>query len=92
MAIHVSNRYYDLTPALGSAGARLGVTVLSKSYAPTPAESAAGASLSGWVLMLRDVASVEPFRLEGWTAGGGEGGSPLTDDHPDVLRFLRIGG
>jgi SAM-dependent methyltransferase len=64
LVVHVSNRYYDLSPAIGAAGAELGLAVLERRYSPTDAEGRAGAP--------NDV-----------------GVEPLTDDHPDVLRFLR---
>ncbi|HMC02861.1 MAG TPA: fused MFS/spermidine synthase [Cellulomonadaceae bacterium] len=92
IAVHVSNRYYDLAPALGAAGERLGLTVLERRYAPTPSESAAGAAPSIWVVATGDPATADRFRADGWQATTDAGVVPLTDDHPDVLRFLDIGG
>ena len=89
---HVSNRYYDLAPAIGAAGQRLGMTVLQRRYAPTDAEALAGASPSAWVAMTTDAATIAALRTRGWTDVDATGVDPVTDDRPDVLRFLRIGG
>ena len=88
LAIHVSNRYYDLAPALGAAGARLGMTVLERRYSPTPEESDAGAGPSIWVVATSDAATAGRFRAAGWRETRHEGIEALTDDRPDVLRFL----
>ena len=91
IVIHVSNRYYDLAPAIGAAGGRLGMTVLQRRYAPTDAEALAGASPSAWVVMTIDPATVAALRARGWEDVDATGVEPVTDDHPDVLRFLHIG-
>jgi hypothetical protein len=92
IAIHVSNRYYDLAPAIGAAGARLGATVLQRRYAPTDAEALAGASPSAWVVMTTDAPTIAALRARGWESVDATGVDPVTDDRPDVLRFLHIGG
>jgi hypothetical protein len=89
---HVSNRYYDLAPAIGAAGLRLGMTVLQRRYAPTEAEALAGASPSAWVAMTTDAATVAALRTRGWTDVDATAVDPVTDDRPDVLRFLHVGG
>lgn len=91
VAVHVSNRYYDLAPALGAAGDRLGLQVLDRGYSPTPAEADAGAAISYWVLLTGDEAVADAFVGEGWVPALVSGVEPLTDDHPDILRFLTIG-
>ena len=92
LAIHVSNRYYDLAPALGAAEERLAMTVLERRYSPTPVDAAEfGASPSIWVIATADPALADRFRAAGWGPTRHEGIEPITDDHPDVLRFLQIG-
>lgn len=90
MAVHISNRYYDLAPALSAAGRELGLVVLDKGYNPTPAEAEAGAAISYWVVLLADPSTADPFLARGWKVGTDTGERPLTDDHPDILRFLSI--
>jgi hypothetical protein len=92
VVIHVSNRYYDLAPAIGAAGGRLSMTVLQRRYTPTDAEASAGASPSAWVVMTIDPATIAALRGRGWEDVDSTGVEPVTDDHPDVLRFLHIGG
>jgi predicted methyltransferase len=89
---HVSNRYYDLAPAVAAAGRRLGMTVLQRRYAPTDSEAMAGASPSAWVAMTTDTATIAALRDRGWMDVDATGVEPVTDDRPDVLRFLHIGG
>ncbi len=91
LAVHLSNRYYDLAPALSAAASRLGVIVLDKGYNPSEAESEAGAAISYWVLLMAEPATADPFRAMGWETAIDTGERPLTDDHPDILRFLSIG-
>ncbi|MEW5989928.1 MAG: fused MFS/spermidine synthase [Chloroflexota bacterium] len=92
LVVHVSNRYYDLAPAVGAAGERLGLITLERRYAPSPADVAVhGASPSIWVVATDDPATAERFRARGWQATSHAGVVPITDDHPDVLRFLQLG-
>jgi len=92
LVIHVSNRYYDLAPALGAAEDRLAMTVLERRYSPTPADAAEfGASPSIWVIATADPALADRFRAAGWGPTSHAGIEPITDDHPDVLRFLQVG-
>ena len=92
IVVHVSNRYYDLAPAVAAAGQRLGLTVLQRRYAPSEADGAVGASPSAWVAMTTDPATIAALRARGWEAVASAGVEPITDDRPDVLRFLHIGG
>lgn len=91
IAVHISNRYYDLAPAIRAAGARLGLTVLDRGYSPTPAEADAGAAISYWVVLTADPAVVSRFLAGGWTSVVEYDIAPLTDDHPDIMRFLNLG-
>ncbi len=90
LAIHVSNRYYDLGPAVAAAAERSGLTVLERVYQPTPVDAARGASLSDWLVATRRPADVPVLRAAGWSPVR-QGVEPLTDDHPDLLRLLRSG-
>ncbi len=87
LAVHVSNRYYDLGPPVASALATLGLTVLELQYAPTPSEAAGGASLAHVVVGTRDAAVVAGLTDRGWVPAR-MGAVPLTDDFPDLLRYL----
>jgi spermidine synthase len=87
LAVHVSNRYYDLGPPVAAALKDLGLTVLELQYVPTPEETAGGAGLAHFVVGTRDPEVVEELQGRGWVAARLAAG-PLTDDFPDLLRYL----
>ncbi len=90
LAIHVSNRYYDLAPAVASAARAADLTVLERVYQPSEADQKLHAALSDWLVATTDPADVPGLLTAGWQPIR-EGIRPLTDDHPDLLRLLRIG-
>jgi SAM-dependent methyltransferase len=89
LAIHVSNRYYDLGPAVASAAEAAGLTVLERVYEPTEADKPLNATHSRWLIATSDPADVPGLVAAGWYPVRA-GVLPLTDDHPDLLRLLRI--
>jgi hypothetical protein len=92
LAVHLSNRYYDLAPAVAAAARDLGLTALRRSYAPTPAGTEMGATASLWVVLARDPTLVAPLAAAGWAPVPVDGIAPITDDRPDILRFLFVTG
>ena len=50
LAFHVSNRYYDLAPAVASAARQAGLTVLQRIYTPSEADARLGATISHWLI------------------------------------------
>ena len=91
LVLHISNRYYDISPAIGAAGAELELEVFERRYSPTEAEARAGAAPSIWMIATRDARLAGWFRAAAWSEQVYAGVEPLTDDHPDVLRFVRFG-
>jgi SAM-dependent methyltransferase len=87
LVVHVSNRYYDLGRPVASALAAQGLTVLERQYVPSEPDSATGAGLSHWVVGTRDAATAATLSARGWVPGR-TGSAPLTDDFPDLLRYL----
>ena len=87
LAVHVSNRYYDLGPPVAAALDELGLTTLELQYVPTPEEAAGGAGLAHFVVGTRDQDVVAELRGRGWVPARLAAG-PLTDDFPDLLRYL----
>jgi hypothetical protein len=87
VAVHVSNRYYDIAPPVGAALASLGMTVLERQYVPTADEAAQGAGLAHFVVASRDAAALAALEARGWLPAR-IGSAPLTDDFPDLLRYL----
>jgi hypothetical protein len=87
LAVHVSNRYYDLGPPVATALEELGLTVLELQYVPTPEEAANGAGLAHFIVGTRDPDVIAELRGRGWVPARLAAG-PLTDDFPDLLRYL----
>ena len=90
LAIHVSNRYYDLAPAVASAARAAGLTVMERVYDPAQADRDRGATPSDWLIATTEPGDVATLETAGWRPIP-DGIRPLTDDHPDLLRLLRIG-
>ena len=90
LAIHVSNRYYDLAPAVATAARQAGLTVLERIYDPSGAAVNHDATISHWLIATSVIADGPGLVAAGWEPVR-EGVVPLTDDHPDLLRLLRIG-
>jgi SAM-dependent methyltransferase len=90
LVVHVSNRYYDLAPAVVADAAQAGMTARVRSFAPTQAESDDGAQPSQWVVATAQPDQLEPLTALGWAAIP-PASQPITDDYPDVLRFARFG-
>jgi hypothetical protein len=88
LAFNLSNRYYDLSTAVGATAADMGVTALERKYVPTAdAIEGGGATGSDWVIvgLAPDTAR---FVDRGWLPIAA-GGPVLTDDYPDITRVLR---
>ncbi len=65
LAVHLSNRYYDLAPAVACRARDLGLAALRRIYAPTPAGKAMGAIGSIWMILARDPALLAPLARRG---------------------------
>ena len=87
VAVHVSNRYYDLVPPVAAALVEAGLTPLVRAYEPTEDERAHGASPSVWVVGTRDGATLDALRAAGW-ATPIIADAPLRDDFPDLMRWF----
>ncbi|HET7725788.1 MAG TPA: fused MFS/spermidine synthase [Candidatus Limnocylindrales bacterium] len=90
LAVHVSNRYYDIGPAVATGARRLGLDVVELQYQPTADEARAGAGLAHWLVAARDPADLAGLRARGWVDAR-LADHPLTDDFADLLRHLRPG-
>jgi SAM-dependent methyltransferase len=90
LAIHVSNRYYDLAPAVAAAAQRAGLTILERAHVPGPEAQLTGASISDWMVAARSPASLATFAALGWVQPR-VSDQPFTDDFADLLHHLRPG-
>ena len=91
VAVHVSNRYYDLEPPVSAGLEAAGLNVVRRVYTPTKAEGDDGASISHWLVAGRPGESdalLGALTARGWSSP--RVGEPLTDDFADLLRYLRV--
>lgn len=90
LVVHVSNRYYDLAPAVVAGTQRLGMTAEVRNFAPSAAEMNDGVQACEWVVATLAPNQLAPLQADGWSAIR-PADQPITDDYPDVLRFARFG-
>jgi hypothetical protein len=90
LAVHLSNRHYDLTPAVAAAARDLGLTALRRIYAPSEEVAADGGIGSVWMALAREPGDLAPLAAAGWEPVPSDSVAPITDDRPDVLRFLLV--
>jgi SAM-dependent methyltransferase len=86
--VHISNRYYDLGPAVAAAAQATGLAADRRIYVPTTAESAAGATTTDAVIVSSSASARAALASAGWTPMAPTV-APMTDDFMDILRFLR---
>ena len=92
MGFHISNRYYDLTPAIAAGAQTLGLTVLERTCTPrTPPGQAQGATPSRWLAATDDPATIAQLEAIGWSQAVAAD-HPFTDDYSDLLTYLHLGG
>jgi spermidine synthase len=90
VVLHVSNRYYDLAPAVAASARALGMAILERQYVPTPAEAAMGAGISDWMVVAPTAERLGGFLGRGWVPPR-FADRPFTDDFADLLHHLRPG-
>jgi SAM-dependent methyltransferase len=86
--VHISNRYYDLGPAVAAAAQAAGLQAERRIYVPTEPESAAGATTTDAVVVSSSPTVLDALRTRGWSPLPATA-APMTDDFMDILRFLR---
>ncbi len=87
VVVHVSNRYYDLEPPVATALTSLGFSVVQRLYVPTADEASRGAGIAHFVVASRDRETIAYLVQHDWTPPR-LAEVPLTDDFPDLFRFL----
>ena len=86
MAFHLSNRYYDLPPAVAATARSLGLAAVARTYVPDGLRPELLPKGSSWVVIGEDV---DAFIAKGWVSP--PDGPILTDDFSDLLRIFRPG-
>lgn len=90
LLVHVSNRYYDLAPAVVAGAAQVGMAAEVRTFVPTQAEADGGAQASQWVVATTQPSALEPLAAQGWSTVA-PASQAISDDYPDVMRFARFG-
>jgi SAM-dependent methyltransferase len=90
IAFHISNRYYDLSPAISAALEQLGLTTLERASRPLPTGPDSTDIASRWLVGTRDPAHLKAFRALGWVTTT-PADHPFTDDYADLITYLHIG-
>ncbi|HEV2817563.1 MAG TPA: fused MFS/spermidine synthase [Allosphingosinicella sp.] len=94
---HISNRYLDLKPVIADLAAREGWTAAMREYVPDPSEEILNATVSVWIALSRNPATIERLR----TLSGDDafywipveprpGFAGWTDDHASILPIINF--
>jgi SAM-dependent methyltransferase len=90
LLLHISNRYLDLAPVVGTNAAASGMTALSRLDRPV---DTALYTPSRWIALSRDGSVVKDLaRISAdtpWTPLNDRAARPWTDDHASILPFVR---
>lgn len=94
---HISNRYLDLKPVIADIAAEGGWASTMMQYAPTEEEAARNATVSIWIALSRNPATIERLvdgsgvdRMAWQVLESRPGFSGWTDDHSSILPILRL--
>ncbi len=91
LALHVSNRYVKLSPAVAVTSAAAGFSGLDQSYAASAAESAAHVLPSEWIALAPDAATLGPLAADPrWShLAAAPGLRAWTDAYSNILAVIR---
>jgi spermidine synthase/uncharacterized membrane protein YoaT (DUF817 family) len=88
IAFHISNRFYDLRPALAAAAKDLGLAALVRNY--KPANDAYLATSSVWVVFAGRAEQIHGLRTKGWQDLSAPADHVWTDNYSDTISALRF--
>lgn len=90
LAVHISNRYLELEPALAALAASTGLYGLSSRDSRVPPEDAArGRTAAQWVVLATDTERITSLREGGWMPLQSDPRvHPWTDDYSNLLQAL----
>ena len=87
LVFQLTNRHFDLVPAVASTARSIGLEARARDYTPSPADVArVAAAPSRWLVVGRP-GDLAWFASHGWGEPGA--GPVLTDDYSDILRLVR---
>jgi SAM-dependent methyltransferase len=89
LAFNLSNRYYDLAPAVSATAHSLGLGAVMRQFTPDAAQVAEHAATASLWMVVATSTALPEFSAGGWS-GVVRPGPVLTDDYPDITRVLRL--
>lgn len=91
LAVHISNRYFDLAPVVSRLADAFGLSAVGRLDAPPPDQVDAGHWSSTWVALAADPAALSGLDPDdGWGALPAPEGRLWTDDYSDLLGSFRF--
>jgi hypothetical protein len=89
LAFNLSNRYYDLAPAVAATAHSLGLDAQMRAFTPDAEQVASHAATASLWLVVAQGGDITAFAERGWSEVT-RPGPVLTDDYPDITRVLRL--
>jgi spermidine synthase len=90
LLVHISNRFLALSPVVAAAAANGGWHAARLVYTPTAAERRDEATISDWIALSRDPATLARLTGGQWQPLAPKPGfTPWTDDHASVVPVMR---
>ena len=90
IAVHLSNRYVDLTPPLTATAADLGLVARVRLHVASDADVRVAKLSSYWMVMARTAADLAPLAQDGRWQAPRAGATMWTDGASDVWGALRL--
>jgi hypothetical protein len=89
LAYHISSRFFDLQPVVGTVAASTGLAGLYESHHVSASASRRGATDSQWIVLARRPASLAPLVRSGRWRPVRAGGALWTDQFSNILGVIR---
>ncbi len=92
LALHISNRYLELTPVVAAVSRQAGLTAVMQVHTPTAAQEELSAEItpSRWTVLARRSGDFGPLTGDtGWQSLDTIKGPVWTDDYSNVFRVVR---
>jgi spermidine synthase len=91
IAIHITNRHFDLAPVIARAAPEAGLVVYERKFMPPEGTDGALIAPSRWVVLARNTADLGALASNhNWTRRSADPDSKLwTDDYSDVFAALK---
>lgn len=91
LAIHITNRHFDLAPVIARAAAGAGLTAYERRFTPPAGADPALLAPSRWMLLAREPGNIGPIATDtNWVRRVADAHSRVwTDDYSNVIGALR---